>query len=133
MVGYTLIMAGVTRIIEVSFIVPKYTPLSEGVSDDNRSDHTLAESSSSTPIWQAVKSFRHLPPFVCFLDLSHCLHTDNSGEAFDCSWVRVSRRAHRLRPHLHFRVLFMSATDEELRFADNEGMDHVTYVLIMFR
>ena len=27
----------------------------------------------------------------------------------------------------------MSATDEELRFASDEGMDHVTYILIMFR
>ena len=31
-------------------------------------------------------------------------------------------------------VLFMSATDEELRFVDAElEMDHVTYTLIMFR
>lgn len=31
-------------------------------------------------------------------------------------------------------VLFMSATDEELRFVDQElEMDHVTYILIMFR
>lgn len=27
----------------------------------------------------------------------------------------------------------MSATDEELRFANDGGMDHVTYILIMFR
>ena len=27
----------------------------------------------------------------------------------------------------------MSATDEELRFVHDEGMDHVTYLLIMFR
>ena len=30
-------------------------------------------------------------------------------------------------------ILFMSATDEELDFVHDEGMDHVTYVLIMFR
>lgn len=27
----------------------------------------------------------------------------------------------------------MSATDEETRFVNDEGMDHVTYILIMFR
>jgi hypothetical protein len=30
-------------------------------------------------------------------------------------------------------LLFMSATDEELRFVHEGGMDHVTYILIMFR
>ena len=30
-------------------------------------------------------------------------------------------------------LLFMSATDEELYFVNGEGMDHVTYILIMFR
>lgn len=30
-------------------------------------------------------------------------------------------------------VLFMSATDEELEFVHAQGMDHVTYILIMFR
>ena len=27
----------------------------------------------------------------------------------------------------------MSATDEELHFINDEGMDHVTYILLMFR
>lgn len=27
----------------------------------------------------------------------------------------------------------MSATDEELHFVDGQGMDHVTYILLMFR
>ncbi len=31
------------------------------------------------------------------------------------------------------RVLFMSATDEELDFVHDNEMDHVTYILIMFR
>jgi hypothetical protein len=30
-------------------------------------------------------------------------------------------------------VLFMSATDEELDFVHDNEMDHVTYVLIMYR
>lgn len=31
------------------------------------------------------------------------------------------------------RLLFMSATDEELNAVHEEGMDHVTYVLSMYR
>lgn len=67
MFGRTLMMAGVTRIIEVSFITPKYFPLPDSVStDDNHSEHTLADtpSSSSVGLMQAVTAFRHLPPFV---------------------------------------------------------------------
>lgn len=30
-------------------------------------------------------------------------------------------------------LLFMSATDEETRYVNGTGMDHVTYILIMFR
>lgn len=32
-----------------------------------------------------------------------------------------------------YSVLFMSGTDEELEFVHAQGMDHVTYILIMFR
>lgn len=31
------------------------------------------------------------------------------------------------------RLLFMSATDEELRYGTAQGMDHVTYLLIVYR
>lgn len=97
--GYTLMMAGVARIVEVSFIAPKYTPITDsGATDDNHSEHTLADVSTSSSLWQSVKAFRHLPPFLLTA----------AG------------------------VLFMSATDEELRFANDGGMDHVTYILIMF-
>ncbi|CAL1714425.1 unnamed protein product [Somion occarium] len=95
--GYTLMLAGVTRIIEISFIVPKYHSLeTPAVADDNHSEHTLAEGTSS--IAQAVKTFRHLPPFLLVA----------AG------------------------LLFMSGTDEELRTVHDAGMDHVTYILIMF-
>ncbi|EKM50570.1 uncharacterized protein PHACADRAFT_213483 [Phanerochaete carnosa HHB-10118-sp] len=101
--GHTLMLAGVVRIVEVSFIAPKYAPLPADASstDDDHSEHTLADApaSGSSPLYQSVKAFRHLPPFLLVA----------SG------------------------VLFMSATDEELRFADQElEMDHVTYILIMF-
>jgi hypothetical protein len=29
--------------------------------------------------------------------------------------------------------MFMSATDEETRYVNGTGMDHVTYILMMFR
>lgn len=60
-------LAGVARIIEVSFIVPKFTPESAS-SDDNNSEHTLADASNSTSA-HAVKTFRHLPPFVRYYTL----------------------------------------------------------------
>ncbi|THG93132.1 hypothetical protein EW026_g8023 [Hermanssonia centrifuga] len=98
--GYTLMLAGIARIIEVSFITPKFTPITEPpAADDNHSEHTLADSpSSATGLYQAVRAFRHLPPFLLV----------SAG------------------------VQFMSATDEELRFVNGQGMDHVTYILIMF-
>jgi len=66
--GHTLMLAGLTRIIEICFIVPRYTP--EGAGDDANSEHTLADSSnsSSANTAQAVKTFRHLPPLLRFLN-----------------------------------------------------------------
>lgn len=65
--GYTLMSAGLARIIEVSFIVPKFAPLDGPATDgDNHSEHTLADSGKEdgTGIAGAAKTFRHLPPFV---------------------------------------------------------------------
>ena len=65
--GDTLMLAGVARIVEVSFITPRYAPLPDsGAADDNNSEHTLADgpASGNTPLMQSVKAFRHLPPFV---------------------------------------------------------------------
>ncbi|THH22127.1 hypothetical protein EUX98_g8244 [Antrodiella citrinella] len=77
--GKTLMLAGVARIIEVCFIVPKFTPETSSIADDNNSEHTLA----------------------------------------DMLLVAAG-------------LIFMSATDEELHFVHDEGMDHVTYLLIMY-
>ncbi|KAF5362445.1 hypothetical protein D9756_002412 [Leucocoprinus leucothites] len=95
--GRTLMLAGVTRIIEICFFAPK---LSGDADDDNRSDHTLnvASTVESGSTNAASRAFRHLPPFLLV----------SSG------------------------LLFMSATDEELDFVHDNGMDHVTYILIMF-
>ncbi|KAJ6581026.1 hypothetical protein B0H19DRAFT_491139 [Mycena capillaripes] len=111
MFGYTVMLAGLTRIIEVCFFpAPSKAP---DVDDDNNSDHTLAEPSPRFPSSSryvpadasadsgkiaASKAFRHLPAFLLVV----------SG------------------------VLFMSGTDEELKFVHDNEMDHVTYILIMF-
>ncbi|GBE86676.1 hypothetical protein BKA93DRAFT_769428 [Sparassis latifolia] len=103
--GYTLMLAAVTRLIEVCFIVPKFYPIpSVEVSDgDSHSEHTLADNGREdgnvgSGKVATVKAFRHLPPFLLV----------SAG------------------------LIFMSATDEELDFVHDEGMDHVTYILIMF-
>ena len=61
--GYTLMLAGITRLVEVCFVAPSYTH-AEGV-EDNRSDHTLADGAGtdSAPASKG-RAFRHLPPFV---------------------------------------------------------------------
>ncbi|KAF8840401.1 hypothetical protein BDN67DRAFT_968591 [Paxillus ammoniavirescens] len=100
MFGYTLMLAGVARIVDVCFITT--TSSTTGSSSVNDSEHTLAatladhrESRSKT---KAVSAFRHLPPFLLV----------TSG------------------------LLFMSATDEELDVVHDSGMDHVTYILVMY-
>ena len=61
--GYTLMLAGLTRLVEVCFVSPSYTP-AEGVEDD-RSDHTLADcASAESGAASKGRAFRHLPPFV---------------------------------------------------------------------
>ncbi|KAF8902359.1 hypothetical protein CPB84DRAFT_1907963 [Gymnopilus junonius] len=99
MFGRTLMLAGVTRIIEICFFVPTFA--ADGSDDDSHSEHTLTDGSprnfSSTKTI-AARSFRYLTPFLL----------TSSG------------------------LLFMSATDEELRYVHDNEMDHVTYILIVF-
>lgn len=75
-------LAGVARIIEVSFIAPKFAPLPPPASmhetgsltpaDDNNSEHTLAGpdapstavNGGAAGLWKPVQAFRHLPPLV---------------------------------------------------------------------
>ncbi|KAF9068437.1 hypothetical protein BDP27DRAFT_1295287 [Rhodocollybia butyracea] len=115
--GYTLELAGFTRIIEICFFVPTFASCStvSVFPDDTNSDHTLADATPRSPRElyapttdhareaqeeknAAAKVFRHLPPFLLV----------SAG------------------------ILFMSATDEELDFVHDNEMDHVTYILIMF-
>lgn len=95
--GYTLMLAGLTRLLEVCFVAPSYTP-ADGAEDD-RSEHTLADGAGAeSGAASKGRPFRHLPPFLLVA----------AG------------------------LLFMSATDEELQYVHESGMDHVTYILIMF-
>jgi hypothetical protein len=102
MFGYTLMLAGLARIIEIVAFMPSYATPETAASGDSASEHTL--DGSSTPSGKESvrelggKSFRHLPPFLLVA----------SG------------------------LLFMSATDEELRATHDAGMDHVTYILIFY-
>lgn len=82
MFGHTLMLAGVARIVEVSFIAPKYAPLE--VSDgDSHSDHTLTDTGReemATGFGVAGRAFRHLPSFVSgSLILSAQLHHNYFG------------------------------------------------------
>lgn len=87
--GYTLELAGVTRIIEICFFVPTFASRNTSgsvVPDDTNSDHTLADALPLSPreVYAltadnvreakeeknaAAKVFRHLPPFVSRLFL----------------------------------------------------------------
>ncbi|KIL69169.1 hypothetical protein M378DRAFT_190396 [Amanita muscaria Koide BX008] len=106
--GYTLMAAGLTRLIEICFLpaFPSPSPLRPqtvaATDDDNNSDNTLND---ERPIPQyyamkekTTKAFRHLTPFLLV----------SAG------------------------LLFMSATDEELKNVHDHEIDHVTYVLIMY-
>ncbi|KAF8514047.1 hypothetical protein JB92DRAFT_2720015 [Gautieria morchelliformis] len=83
--GWTLMAAGIARLIEICFVVPQVG--TEGPPG--------APDGSTAPV---ASPFQHLPPFLLVA----------AG------------------------LLFMSGTDEELHYISETGMDHVTYVLIMY-
>ncbi|THH10483.1 hypothetical protein EW145_g1299 [Phellinidium pouzarii] len=97
--GNVLMLAGMARIVEVSFVAPSFEKENHVMDSDHHSERTLSPPSSSSENMRlaTVQAFRHLPPFLLI----------SAG------------------------LLFMSATDEELRYVDDNGMDHVTYALIM--
>ncbi|OAX33224.1 hypothetical protein K503DRAFT_749005 [Rhizopogon vinicolor AM-OR11-026] len=67
MFGYSLMLAGLSRIIEICFI-PLPSPRSVAPPlNDNDSEHTLAPPPEETPDARkanATRAFRHLPPFL---------------------------------------------------------------------
>ncbi|KIJ65455.1 hypothetical protein HYDPIDRAFT_110527 [Hydnomerulius pinastri MD-312] len=66
MFGYTLMLAGVSRIVEICFIPTNFS--ATGSLDDNDSEHTLAPAiaahGESRSKAKAARAFRHLPPFL---------------------------------------------------------------------
>ncbi|PWN53118.1 hypothetical protein IE53DRAFT_339417 [Violaceomyces palustris] len=95
--GYSLMAAGLARVIEVCFVL-KDQPT--GTTSDGRPSR---ESPTEAPesrgeAWYPIKAFQYLPPYLLTA----------SG------------------------VLFMSATDEELKWANDRGVDHATWGLIDF-
>jgi hypothetical protein len=60
--GYTLMLAGLARLLEACFVAPSYAPAADGV-DDSGSDHTLADGAETVAATKG-RVFRHLPPFV---------------------------------------------------------------------
>ncbi|KAF7971184.1 hypothetical protein HWV62_21856 [Athelia sp. TMB] len=102
--GHTLILAGFTRIIEICF-VPSPKALAD-VEGDTSSEHTLNDSPSG-PVDSAIA---------------------------ETPKMMAARAFRHLPPFLLVAagLLFMSGTDEELQYVHSQGMDHVTYLLIMF-
>jgi hypothetical protein len=93
--GYTLMLAGLTRLIEVCFVVPSYAPM-DGVEDD-RSDHTLADG-TGPEAFPKGRAFRHMPPFVStnipYLYFYPGLNVNTMGVviAFGSSWAIIHVR-----------------------------------------
>ncbi|KAJ7623655.1 hypothetical protein FB45DRAFT_111936 [Roridomyces roridus] len=114
MFGYTLMLAGLARILEVCCFPGPTKSAAEGSSDDdNNSDHTLAEPSPRYP-----PASRYTPPHAS---------AENRKAATSIAFRHLP--AFLL---VASGVQFMSATDEELDFVHDNEMDHVTYILIMF-
>lgn len=108
--GYSLMAAGVARVIEVCFVLHD-RPTGE---NDTSPDPTSTQPPHQAPRqgdaprpaselagrseWTPVRAFQFFPP-----------------------WLLTASG-----------VLFMSATDEELKWADGRGVDHITWGLIDF-
>lgn len=116
--GYTLAAAGLARIIEVCFIAHKdTTPSPWGEDATDVSPRETPTSSGISPL----RAFRYLPPFVSWPD----------SPLRQVEEMEVLIQA--LQLLMAGGLQFMSATDEETRFVNGTGMDHVTYILIIFR
>ena len=122
MFGVVLALAGITRILEICFILrDAHTP---SIFDEGAKD-------------ALVNSFQHLPPFVSPLK-SHSVFTSIISFTVP-SYLSLEGTVHfpvRLLCILISpcrSLLFMSATDEELRYISSLEIDHVTYSLIMLR
>jgi hypothetical protein len=73
--GWTLISAGVTRLIEICVFAPSISRTDTRLDDDADSDHTLADSGlkpgdsgAVSSVTAGARAFRHLPPLVRAFD-----------------------------------------------------------------
>lgn len=69
--GYTLMLAGFARIVEVCFVMPRFAPVPGAAAvtgtvqlEDDQSEHTLADGNVIEEGQPKGRAFRHLPPFV---------------------------------------------------------------------
>jgi len=97
--GHTLMLAGVTRIVEICFVPNRLADISD---EDAHSEHTLADSGSGSGYTgsgdsgkaTAARAFRHLPPFVCLFTAGMCcqssLHNHCSPVARICRVILIS-------------------------------------------
>lgn len=107
--GYALMAAGVARVIEVCFVLNDRPTGESDTSPDPTSSDVHERLTATTPIRQPEEL---------------------TGRS---DWSPV--RAFQLLPPWLLTaagILFMSATDEELRWADGNGIDHITWGLIDF-
>ncbi|EIW85476.1 hypothetical protein CONPUDRAFT_162665 [Coniophora puteana RWD-64-598 SS2] len=76
-----------------------------------------------------------VPPVQGDNNSEHTLTPGDSSASQEAGRVNAEKAFRHLPPFLLVvsGILFMSATDEELGFVNDEGIDHVTYILIVFR
>ncbi|KAF8631965.1 hypothetical protein AX15_002101 [Amanita polypyramis BW_CC] len=101
--GYTLMSGGMTRIIEICFLPTFPSPSTSRIVSSAADDDNNSD---------------------------HTLNDEGTIPRYGAK----ERAFRHLPPFLLVSagLLFMSATDEELENVHNRGMDHVTYVLIMY-
>lgn len=106
--GYALMAAGVARIVEVCFVLQdRPTGEVDSAPEPNAPPHTAPSLND--------------PPRTAAELRGHTEWTPVRAFQFLPAWLLAAAG-----------VLFMSATDEELRWADGRGVDHITWGLIDF-
>ncbi|KAG9224185.1 hypothetical protein CCMSSC00406_0004684 [Pleurotus cornucopiae] len=150
--GHTLMLAGLARIVEICFVAPDYAKLSNSPAhphplagsngeidvvfdegDDAGSDHTLAENNHHVVGGSGVDGRRGGAGETSGGGAIGSGSRGRSGSAGSAD-AGVKKAFRHLPPFLLVAagLLFMSATDEEIEAVHESGMDHVTYILIMF-
>ena len=75
MFGYSLLTAGITRMIEVVFIVPRFSPISDAADDIHGTSSSKYHVHSTAGNVKFGHQFLHLAPFVSIMmrDSAYCL------------------------------------------------------------